>query len=109
MERRAALDADGGLIALASQARANILVFMAVYPLFAAWRWWRLREWAGLLPLLGLLGAFGMMIPWGIVNTATVGPFSSDPQCRGREPFLGQQAHRRRDGAPAGTPHQFLR
>ena len=34
----------GGVIVLASQARANILVFLAVYPLFAGWRWWHTRE-----------------------------------------------------------------
>ena len=58
----------GGMIVLASQARANILVFLAVYPLFAAWRWWHTRERAALLPLLGLVGALAMMIPWGIIN-----------------------------------------
>lgn len=58
----------GSLIALASQARANILVFLAVYPLFAAWRWWHTRERSALLPLLGLAGALAMMIVWGFVN-----------------------------------------
>ena len=29
---------SGGLTMLTSQARANILVFMAIYPLFAVWR-----------------------------------------------------------------------
>jgi Flp pilus assembly protein TadD len=58
----------GGVIVLASQARANILVFLAVYPLFAMWCWWHTRDRAALLPLLGLAGALGMMIPWGIIN-----------------------------------------
>ncbi len=58
----------GAVIVLASQARANILVFLAVYPLFAAWRWWHTRERGALLPLLGLVGALAMMIPWGIIN-----------------------------------------
>ena len=58
----------GGTIVLASQARANILVFLAVYPLFAGWRWWHTRERAALLPLLGWVGALAMMIPWGIIN-----------------------------------------
>jgi tetratricopeptide (TPR) repeat protein len=58
----------GGMTVLASQGRANILVFLAVYPLFAAWRWWHTRESAALVPLLGLVGALAMMIPWGIIN-----------------------------------------
>jgi tetratricopeptide (TPR) repeat protein len=58
----------GGMTVLASQGRANILVFLAVYPLFTAWRWWHTRESAALVPLLGLVGALAMMIPWGIIN-----------------------------------------
>ncbi len=81
----------GGLIALASQARANILVFMAVYPLFAAWRWRHLRGVAGLLPLLGLLGAFGMMIPWGIVNLRQSDHFHLIPNAGGVNLFLGNK------------------
>jgi len=58
----------GGMTVLVSQARANILVFLAVYPLFAVWRWWHTWERAALVPLLGLAGALAMMIPWGIIN-----------------------------------------
>jgi len=58
----------GGMTVLVSQARANILVFLAVYPLFAFWRWWHTRERVALVPLLGLAGALAMMIPWGIIN-----------------------------------------
>jgi len=58
----------GGITVLASQGRANILVFLAVYPLFALWRWWHTRERVALVPLLGLVGALAMMIPWGIIN-----------------------------------------
>ncbi|MEI8197097.1 MAG: hypothetical protein WCI73_14455, partial [Phycisphaerae bacterium] len=65
----------GGVIVLASQARANILVFLTVYPLFAGWRWWHTRERAALLPLLGLAGALAMMIPWGIINLRQVDRF----------------------------------
>ena len=110
----------GGVIVLASQARANILVFLAVYPLFAGWRWWHTRERAAstapiksrnmfeawlipphptpgrgnepgrpaagsdapqfhcrhtMLPLLGLVGALAMMIPWGIINLRQVDRF----------------------------------
>jgi cytochrome c-type biogenesis protein CcmH/NrfG len=65
----------GGMIVLASQGRANILVFLAIYPLFAAWRWWHTRERAAWLPLLGLVGALAMMIPWGIINLRQVDRF----------------------------------
>ena len=124
----------GGVIVLASQARANILVFLAIYPLFAGWRWWLTRERAAstapiksrnmfeaqlipphptlspgrgnepgraavgsdapqtrkhptpnierptsnpkaMLPLLGLVGALVMMIPWGIINLRQVDRF----------------------------------
>lgn len=65
----------GGMTVLASQGRANILVFLAVYPLFALWRWWHTRERAALLPLLGLAGALAMMIPWGIINLRQVDHF----------------------------------
>jgi tetratricopeptide (TPR) repeat protein len=81
----------GGLIALASQARTNILVFLAVYPLFAAWRWQHLRGWVGLLPLLGLLGAFGMMVPWGIVNLRQSDHFHLIPNAGGVNLFLGNK------------------
>jgi tetratricopeptide (TPR) repeat protein len=50
-------------------------VFLAIYPLFAAWRWWHTRERAAWLPLLGLVGALAMMIPWGIINLRQVDRF----------------------------------
>lgn len=81
----------GGMVALAAQARANILVFMAVYPLFAAWRWWHLRSRAGLLPLLGLLGVFAMMIPWGIVNMGQSDHFHLIPNAGGVNLYLGNK------------------
>jgi Tfp pilus assembly protein PilF len=65
----------GGMIVLASQARANMLIFLAVYPLFAGWRWWHTQKRAALLPLLGLAGALAMMIPWGIINLRQVDRF----------------------------------
>ncbi|HVV72287.1 MAG TPA: phospholipid carrier-dependent glycosyltransferase, partial [Verrucomicrobiae bacterium] len=76
----------GALMVLAAQARANIMVFLAVYPLFALWR---LLEpvlsrrgnrdrppqpsnepgWlVPALPLAGLAGALLMAIPWGLFN-----------------------------------------
>lgn len=86
----------GGLIALASQARANILIFMAVYPLYAAWRWWRVRKPSELLPLLGLLGAFAMLIPWGIVNLRQSDHFHLIPNAGGVNLYLGN--NRKADG-----------
>ncbi|MEI6390105.1 MAG: tetratricopeptide repeat protein [Verrucomicrobiota bacterium] len=81
----------GGMIALASQARANILVFLAVYPLFAAWRWWHTRERAALLPLLGLAGALAMMIPWGIINLRQADRFHLVSNAGGVNFYLGNR------------------
>lgn len=88
--------ACGAMIVLASQARANILVFLAVYPLFAAWRWWPTRDRAALLPLLGLLGALAMMIPWGIINLKQADRFHLVTNAGGVNFYLGN--HRGADG-----------
>lgn len=81
----------GGLVALAAQARANILIFLAVYPLFAAWRWWCSRELAALLPLVGLVGAFGMMIPWAFVNMKQTDHFHLIPNGGAVNLYLGNK------------------
>jgi tetratricopeptide (TPR) repeat protein len=81
----------GGLTALTSQARANILIFLAVYPLFTMWRWWHWRKPAALLPLLGLVGALGMMIPWGVVNLRQSGYFHLIPNAGGVNFYLGNK------------------
>ena len=81
----------GGLTILASQARANILVFLAVYPLFAAWRWWRARNATALLPMLGLVGALAMMIPWGVINMRQSDHFYLMPNAGGVNLFLGNE------------------
>jgi len=81
----------GALTVLISQARANILVFMAVYPLFAAWRWWQRRDLTALLPITGLLGAFGMMIPWGFVNMKQSDHFHLIPNAGGVTLYLGNK------------------
>ncbi|MGD1084957.1 MAG: tetratricopeptide repeat protein [Verrucomicrobiota bacterium] len=105
----------GALIALAAQARANILVFLAVYPLLAAWRCWRslapaselrmsgqgrarspLRAGtslapAPLLPLLGLLGALAMAIPWGLFNMRQTDHFHLIPNAGGVNLYLGNK------------------
>jgi tetratricopeptide (TPR) repeat protein len=81
----------GGMVVLASQARANILVFIGVYPLFAAWRWWRSRKPEALLPLLGLLGAFAMAIPWGVINMRQSDHFHLLPNAGGVNLYLGNK------------------
>ena len=81
----------GGLIVLTAQARANILVFMAVYPLFAGWRWWHTRSPAALLPLLGLVGGLAMAIPWGVVNMRQSDQFHLMPGASGVNLYLGNK------------------
>jgi Tfp pilus assembly protein PilF len=81
----------GALTVLTAQARPNILVFMAVYPLFAVWRWWRLRRRAALLPLLGLIGGVGMAIPWGFVNKMQSDHFQVMPGAGGVNLYLGNK------------------
>jgi tetratricopeptide (TPR) repeat protein len=83
--------ACGGMTVLASQARANILVFLAIYPLFAAWRWWQTRKFSAWLPLLGLVGALGMMIPWGIINLKQADKFHLVTNAGGVNFYLGNR------------------
>jgi tetratricopeptide (TPR) repeat protein len=82
---------SGALTVLTSQARANILVFQAVYPLFAAWRWWRVRTSAAGVPLLGLVGALIMAIPWGLVNMRQSDHFHLIPNAGGVNLYLGNK------------------
>jgi Tfp pilus assembly protein PilF len=81
----------GALMALAAQARANILVFLPAYPLFAAWCWWRERRWAALLPLAGLAGAVAMLVPWGFVNMRQSEHFHLLPNQGGVALYLGNK------------------
>lgn len=81
----------GGFVVLTSQARANILVFLGVYPLFAAWCWWHSRKWDALLPGLGLVGALGMAIPWGFVNMKQSDHFHLIPNAGGVALYLGNK------------------
>jgi tetratricopeptide (TPR) repeat protein len=81
----------GGLAVLTAQARANILVFLAVYPLLAGWRWWRARQPAALWPLLGLLGGLVMGISWGFVNKMQSGHFQVIPSAGGMNLYLGNK------------------
>ncbi len=79
----------GALTMLAAQARANILVFMAVYPLFALWRGWRAGWSAAALPLLGIAGAVLMAIPWGFINERQSNTFQWLPSAGGVNLYLG--------------------
>jgi len=81
----------GALTVLAAQTRPNILVFMAVFPLFAAWRWRRWRHGGALWPLLGLIGALLMGIPWGFVNKLQSGHFQVVPTTGGVNLYLGNR------------------
>jgi tetratricopeptide (TPR) repeat protein len=81
----------GALTVLTAQARPNILVFMAVYPLFAVWRWRRLRQYSALLPLLGLIGGVAMAIPWGFVNKMQSDHFQVMPGAGGVNLYLGNK------------------
>jgi 4-amino-4-deoxy-L-arabinose transferase-like glycosyltransferase len=124
--------ACGALIALAAQARANIMVFLAIYPLFAAWRAWQSfglvgadvrrltsfswhgairasllrllqgRKWSA--PLLGVVGAFAMAIPWGFVNLRQSDHFHLLPNAGGVALYCGNK--RSADGM---TPEQERR
>ena len=88
--------ACGAMTVLAAQARANILIFLAIYPLFAAWRWWQTRARVALLPLLGCLGALAMMIPWGVINLKQADKFHLVTNAGGPNFYLGN--HRGADG-----------
>jgi Tfp pilus assembly protein PilF len=81
----------GAFTVFTAQERSNIFVFMAVYPFFAAWRWWRLRRGATLLPLLGLIGGAVMGIPWGFVNDMQSGHFQVIPSAGGVNFYLGNR------------------
>ena len=81
----------GGLIVLTAQARPNILIFMAVYPLFAGWHWWHMKRPVALLPLLGLIGGLAMAIPWGVVNMRQSDHFHLLPNASGVNLYLGNK------------------
>ncbi len=82
---------SGGLTVIASQERANILVFLAVYPLFGAMRWLRERNTISLTPLFGLAGALVMMVPWGFINMRQSDHFHLMPNAGGVNLYLGNK------------------
>jgi 4-amino-4-deoxy-L-arabinose transferase-like glycosyltransferase len=90
----------GAFTVFTAQERSNIFVFMAVYPLLAAWHWRRLRQWSALLPLLALLGGAAMGIPWGFVNKLQSDHFQFIPSAGGVNLYLGNQ--RATDGIKTG-------
>ncbi|HZR19389.1 MAG TPA: tetratricopeptide repeat protein [Verrucomicrobiae bacterium] len=84
--------AAGAVTVLTSQARANIIVFLAVYPLFAFWRWRQRRDpRAAFSPLLGLAGALAMAIPWGWVNMKQMDHFHLLPNAGGVAFYCGNK------------------
>lgn len=83
--------AAGGVMALAAQARANILVFLAVYPLVAGWRWACSRKPAALLPLTGLAAAFAMLVLWGFIHIRQTNHFHLIPTQGGVNLYLGNK------------------
>jgi Flp pilus assembly protein TadD/4-amino-4-deoxy-L-arabinose transferase-like glycosyltransferase len=81
----------GGLIVLTAQARANILVFLAIYPLFAVRRWRQTRQPTAFWPLCGLAGGLAMAIPWGVVNMKQTDAFHLMPGAGGVNLYLGNK------------------
>lgn len=82
---------SGALTILISQARANILVFLAIYGLFPLWRLWQSRSLPSLLPVVGLIGALLMAIPWGFVNMKQSDHFHVLPNAGGVAFYLGNK------------------
>ncbi|HTL15653.1 MAG TPA: hypothetical protein VL793_00370, partial [Patescibacteria group bacterium] len=83
---------SGALIVLTSQARANSVVFLAIFPVFAFWRWWDLRQpKMALPPLLGLAGALAMAVPWALVNMKQMDHFHLLPNAGGVALYCGNK------------------
>jgi 4-amino-4-deoxy-L-arabinose transferase-like glycosyltransferase len=87
----------GGLLALATQERSNIFIFIVVFPVLACWQWRRSRRLAALRPVWGLIGALAMAIPWGFANKLQTGHFQLLPVEGGVNLYLGNKQSR--DGA----------
>lgn len=79
----------GALTILTAQARANFLVFMAIYPLFSVWRLWQTRRRNSFVPLVGMIGAVLMAIPWGFINQRQSTGFQWLPGAGGVNLYLG--------------------
>jgi tetratricopeptide (TPR) repeat protein len=82
---------SGAWTVLTAQARANILVFLGVYPFFAVWRAWHTRNKAALSPLLGLLGGLLMALPWAWINMSQSDHFHLLPNAGGVALYLGNK------------------
>ncbi len=96
--------AGGALTMLTAQARANILVFMAVYALLAAWHWWRSRRAPALLPLWAFAGTALMAGAWGFVNNIQSDHFQVMPTAGSFNLYFGN-----RRGADGMEPEQGRR
>jgi len=103
---RAALlwTAGGAMTVLTAQARANFFIFMAVYPVFAAMRFWQSGRSSALPPLLGLVGAALMAVPWGFINERQSAGFQWLPSAGGVNLYLGNMR-----GADGMVPEQSRR
>ena len=81
----------GASIVLIAQARANILVFLPIYPAFAIWRSWLSRDWKAVAPILGVLGGLVMGVVWGLVNLKQSDHFHLLPNQGGVALYLGNK------------------
>ncbi|HLH52798.1 MAG TPA: tetratricopeptide repeat protein [Verrucomicrobiae bacterium] len=81
----------GALTVLTSQARANILIFLGAYPLFALWRFCQTRNARSLIPTVALAGALLMAIPWGFVNMKQMDHFHLLPNAGGVAFYCGNK------------------
>lgn len=86
----------GALTALTAQARANMLIFLGIFPLFALWRWRSRRQATEFTPMIGWAGALAMMVVWGFVHIPQTGQFQLIPSQGGLNLYLGN--HRNADG-----------
>jgi Tfp pilus assembly protein PilF len=81
----------GAILALAGQARPNVLAFLMIYPAFAAMQWFRSRQASSFLPLLGLCGALLMGACWGVINLKQSSTFHLLPSAGGANLYLGNK------------------
>jgi Flp pilus assembly protein TadD len=83
--------ACGAMTALAAQARANILIFLVFYPVFALYLFMKSRRAAALAASLALAGAFFTLAVFGIVNISQSGRFQLIPNAGGINLYLGNK------------------
>ncbi len=82
----------GCMIGLAAQARANIVIFLAIYPVHTLWKICRTRHLSsGLLPLLGIAGTLAMALPWASFNMCQSDHFHLLPNQGGVVLYVGNK------------------